>query len=346
MIRALAEFAITSLNQLPAPNGVSPYLSPTTIMTGAQTLDFRKLKLEIGEYAQVFEANDPTNTNKERNTGAITLNQSGSDEGGYHFMSLVTGRRLARKQWTKLPMPDWVIQYVEDIAKVEDQKELNGGKPLWEWRPGVAIEPIIDIDVDSDDEYFNDPHDRDIFNINQRRNLNANAPEFEPINDHPVEANDDGVFNLVDDINPQQNPVDDTAIISDEDISQDDNPSSPSDGSPDEDFSFNELSSDSDLSYDSNDDASSNTPTTENTVTFEEIDSSISPVDASAQRSVLASGTTDTETHHHNTSRSDQECSTRSKHDTPETDINASASTANLPEPILRRSKRNPKPNF
>jgi hypothetical protein len=47
-------------------------------------------------------------------------------------MSLNTGECLSRKQWTKLPMPEWVVPYVEDIAEVENQKVLVGGEPLWE----------------------------------------------------------------------------------------------------------------------------------------------------------------------------------------------------------------------
>ena len=150
MIRALAEFAVQSLNQLPAQNGVSPTLSPHTIMTGQPPRSYKHYTLDFGTYAQVYEDNDPSNSTKSRTTGAIALNHSGNSSGGYHFMSLVTGLRLARRQWTVVPMPEWVPNYVEDMASAEKQQLLINNEPLWEWRPGVPIEPDPDT---ADDEF-------------------------------------------------------------------------------------------------------------------------------------------------------------------------------------------------
>ena len=47
-----------------------------------------KLSIKFGPYAQVFEDNNPTNINKARTTGAIALNPTGNEQGGYLFMSL------------------------------------------------------------------------------------------------------------------------------------------------------------------------------------------------------------------------------------------------------------------
>ena len=141
IIRGLAEFAVQSLNQLPALNGVSSTLSPHTIITGQQPRGYRQYQLDFGTYVQVFEDNDPSNTTKSRTTGAISLNHSRSSSGGYHFLSLVTGLRLARRQWTEVPMPEWVPKYVEDMAASEKQQVFINNEPLWEWRPGV---PFVD----------------------------------------------------------------------------------------------------------------------------------------------------------------------------------------------------------
>jgi hypothetical protein len=77
------------------------------------------MKIEFGAYAQVFEVNDPSNTNKARTTGAIALNPTGNVQGDHYFMSLTTGKRLSRAQWTELPMPDAVIAAVEQRAEAE-----------------------------------------------------------------------------------------------------------------------------------------------------------------------------------------------------------------------------------
>lgn len=113
MIRSTVGAAHKSLNQIPATNGVSRLMSPTTIMTGRPSPDYNALSTEFGAYAQVIEDNNPSNTNKTRSTGAIALNPTGNTQGGYYFMSLVTGKRLSQTQWEDLPMPGGVIARVE-----------------------------------------------------------------------------------------------------------------------------------------------------------------------------------------------------------------------------------------
>jgi hypothetical protein len=47
--------SIKKLNALPALNGVSDTLSPSTLITRKQPLDFHNLlKVKYGDYAQVF----------------------------------------------------------------------------------------------------------------------------------------------------------------------------------------------------------------------------------------------------------------------------------------------------
>jgi hypothetical protein len=144
MIRAIVEHANQLLNMFPARNGVLlSTLSPLTIMTGRQTPNYDDMKIEFGSYAQVFEDNQGTNTVRARTTGAIALGPTGNAQGGFYFLSLVTGRKLSRQQWDALPMPDEVIAEVERMAEDEDQPIIGPGAPLFEWRPGVEIEGDI-----------------------------------------------------------------------------------------------------------------------------------------------------------------------------------------------------------
>jgi hypothetical protein len=78
MMRAAIQGAHKALNQFPAHNGVSEFLSPLTIMTGRPSPDYNDMRIEFGAYAQVFEDNDPTNTAKARTTGAIALTPTGN----------------------------------------------------------------------------------------------------------------------------------------------------------------------------------------------------------------------------------------------------------------------------
>jgi len=144
----LVRRAVRLLNQFPALDGVSETMSPTTIMTGIPPMDYNHLTVDFGSYALVFEDNDPTNTTKARSTGAIALNPTGNTEGDYHFMSLLTGHHLARRQWTSVPMPDSVIATVEARVELEGQPLLVGNCPVFEWTHNM---PIIDEDIDDGD---------------------------------------------------------------------------------------------------------------------------------------------------------------------------------------------------
>jgi hypothetical protein len=140
MMRAAIEGANTALNQFPAHDGVSEFRSPLTIMTGRPSPDYNDMQIEFGAYAQVFEDKNPTNTAKARTMGAIALTPTGNAQGGFYFLSLITGRRLLRQQWDKFPMPDGVMAAVKKMAEDEGQPLVGYGAPLFEWSPGVAIE--------------------------------------------------------------------------------------------------------------------------------------------------------------------------------------------------------------
>jgi hypothetical protein len=150
VIRAAVAQAHTSLNQFPNANSASSTISPLTIMTGSPLPNYHDLRIEFGSYAQIFEANDPTNTMDTRTTGAIALNPTGNTQGGVYFLSLSTGRRLTRQQWTPLPMPNGVIARVEEFAIAEHQPIMAQGAANFEWAPGVPINEdnsmVMDLD--------------------------------------------------------------------------------------------------------------------------------------------------------------------------------------------------------
>jgi hypothetical protein len=147
IIQAMVEGSHKSLNQYSAKDGASEILSPLTIMTGKPRPDHNNLKIELGAYARVYEANDPTSTNKTRATGAIALTPTGNAQGGYLFMSLTTGRRLSRQQWTELPMPEGAIAAVEAMAEEQGQAIFEDDTPKFEWSPGVTITDAQDAPI-------------------------------------------------------------------------------------------------------------------------------------------------------------------------------------------------------
>jgi hypothetical protein len=113
--------SVKLLNLFPPKGGISDTLSPKTIMSG-ETLNYKKqLSLQIGQYCQVHEEDTPRNSQAPRTKGAICLGPSGNKQGGFKFMSLNSGKKITRRSWDAIPMPDTVIDRVNTLGK--DQPE-------------------------------------------------------------------------------------------------------------------------------------------------------------------------------------------------------------------------------
>ena len=118
MVMELAKAVVYWLNSVPSNMGVSPTMSPRTIITG-QLLDYHKhCQYEFGEYVQTHEEHD--NSLLSRTVGVIALRPTGNQQGGYFFMSLHTGHIINRLHTTKLPMPAEVITRVGQLAKTQN----------------------------------------------------------------------------------------------------------------------------------------------------------------------------------------------------------------------------------
>ena len=57
--------------------------------------------------------------------GAIATRPTGNVQGGYYFISLSTGRRITRPEFTKLPMPAEVVDQVYRHARRDKTKKKN-----------------------------------------------------------------------------------------------------------------------------------------------------------------------------------------------------------------------------
>jgi len=142
------------------------------------------MTLELGTYCQIYEPNDPTNTQHTRSTAAIALTPTGKEQGGYWFMSLVTGARLSRKQWDVLLMPQGVIARVEQMGLDQNQPLMIGGMPVFEWAPGIAIIDDVNDNIDLDIEEDDLPDDK-THNENEEDDLpdDEDIPPFDPFVD-------------------------------------------------------------------------------------------------------------------------------------------------------------------
>jgi hypothetical protein len=109
------------LNFFPTKGGVSDTLSPKTIMSG-ETLDYKKhLSLQLGQYCQVHEEDNPSNSQIARTKGAISLGPNGNLQGGFKFMALNSGKKIVRRSWDVIPMPDIVIDRANALGRDQPQ---------------------------------------------------------------------------------------------------------------------------------------------------------------------------------------------------------------------------------
>ena len=112
------------INAFPPKGGVSESISPHTLLTGVRFDYNYHCKLAFGAYAQVHEEIFPKNSQQALTLGAMCLGPSGNLQGGYNFMNLRTGKRLTRRKWTALPMPQEVIDCVNKIGEADGQPSL------------------------------------------------------------------------------------------------------------------------------------------------------------------------------------------------------------------------------
>ena len=207
---------ITCLNNFPNKQGISRTLSPSAIILGKPKTNYNTLTISSGAYAEVFESTD--NTMKSRSVGAIALRPS-NGRGGYYFQSLKTGKRIHSNQWKELPIPDHVVDRVEEMADDEGQPLMKNGMPIFEWSPGV---PILD---DTDPQLTNTPghdesHDEYIDfaapdTTDDDASINSSTTTSDELSSSDDESDSDEDEPLVDNDNDPEIPVDDNVITDD-----------------------------------------------------------------------------------------------------------------------------------
>jgi hypothetical protein len=112
-----------------------------------ETLDYKKhLSLQIGQYFQAHEEDNPRNSQLARTKGAISLGPSVNMQGGFKVMALNTGKKIMRRSWDVIPRPDVVISRVTALGSDQPRQMTLTD------RHGLLIGDIEIPGVDSDEE--------------------------------------------------------------------------------------------------------------------------------------------------------------------------------------------------
>ena len=141
MVRSLIEGITDTINAFPSEGSISETISPSTIVQGTTKLDLSKDIIVFGAYALVYT--DTNNNMKSRAVPGVALRRS-NNAGGHYFMSLYSGKRIHGYKWKELPIDDYVVSRVEELAEAEKQPIIHDGEPNFEWAPGRPIEEILE----------------------------------------------------------------------------------------------------------------------------------------------------------------------------------------------------------
>ena len=87
------------------------------------------LKHAFGDYVQVSEG-ETDNSMQERTRGAIALMPAGNSEGSWWYLILKTGKPVRRNNATPLPMPEEVIDLLNDMATSNRKSRAKAGEMI------------------------------------------------------------------------------------------------------------------------------------------------------------------------------------------------------------------------
>lgn len=171
LIVHLVYYCVAAINSIPRADESE---SPREMFTGVKIDYQRDCKVGFGQYVQVHEDNEITNTMKARTEGAIALGPSGNIQGSYRFLMLSTWKVVQRRTWTEVPISQEVIKYINDkidtakkdqeaIERIEDlmlarQKKVDA---IQKNQQQVSVESPAESEEESSDDEDTQPEVRE-----------------------------------------------------------------------------------------------------------------------------------------------------------------------------------------
>ena len=115
LVKYLLQFVVSKKNHLPVSGSGTKY-SPREIFTGVGGDAKRDLRAPFGMYAQV-DVRETNRSMEARTKGAIALYPIGNSQGSVRFLDLATLKVVTRTNWTELPIPNNVIEYINSLSE-------------------------------------------------------------------------------------------------------------------------------------------------------------------------------------------------------------------------------------
>jgi len=121
LLHYLLSYVVRAINMVPGQHSTDN-LSPREKYLGRKTDVKKDLRVEFGQYVQATVPNNITNSMSERTEGCIALLPKDTLTGSVRFLSLTSLREVTRDQWTELPIPDVVIQRMNEMSEKQSRK--------------------------------------------------------------------------------------------------------------------------------------------------------------------------------------------------------------------------------
>ena len=116
---------------------MSDTLSPAALITERPSPTYDEImKVGHGDYVHAYT--ETKNDMSPRAIGAIALYPAKNGQGGWHFLSLRSGKRILCNQWKNAVICDKVIDRVHALAdaEVEKAKYEADDSMMFKWRSG------------------------------------------------------------------------------------------------------------------------------------------------------------------------------------------------------------------
>ena len=120
---------VNIMNSFTTKNDINETISPGMIVEKRTPVKIHDKMITFGAYALVHMGT--TNAMNGRNIPAIALRAS-NHGGRYYFMNLETGQKIHAHVWTELPLPEGTVKHVENMAKNEQQPEIENNNLIFE----------------------------------------------------------------------------------------------------------------------------------------------------------------------------------------------------------------------
>ena len=112
----LLHFCVMWMNSFPIKLGISEKWSPRELVSRTKLDAKLHCRAPFGSYCEMHIDPDITNMLEPRTNWAICMGPMGNLQGSYKFLSLVTGKKVTQRKFTKMPVTDVVIKQGEEMA--------------------------------------------------------------------------------------------------------------------------------------------------------------------------------------------------------------------------------------